>query len=63
MARAFLTASDQPPDADAEARALFYSTRNGHGWTAPEWDELAEETRQNYREFVARRASDKSSPG
>jgi hypothetical protein len=42
-------------DREQEARALFERTRNAMGYRSPEWAELHEETRQTYRDEVARR--------
>lgn len=40
---------------DELARAAYVSTRDGMGFTRPEWDELSEQTKQHYRNEVIRR--------
>ena len=44
-------------DIEEEAKIAFEKTRDGHGWTTPEWEDLAEETRQMYRDWVAEKQS------
>jgi hypothetical protein len=51
-----LTAENAALRKDAEARSLYDRTAAAHGFTnAPHWNELAEETRQMYRDERAKR--------
>lgn len=48
-------------DLEQAAREAFERTRNAMGYGDPSWDDLAEETRQVYRDFVLRRGSGSAS--
>lgn len=48
-------------DLEQAAREAFERSRNAMGFGDPTWDELAEETRQVWREFVANKASEVAS--
>lgn len=43
-------------DPEEQAKQMFEATRNAMGYGSPSWEELHDQTRQFYREEVARRA-------
>jgi len=46
------------PDLEERARLLYERTRNAMGWNAPEWKDLADETREHYRSEAMKREHD-----
>ena len=38
---------------ERKAQQAFENTRNGMGFTSPNWNQLAEQTKQIYRDFVS----------
>lgn len=41
-------------EVERKAQQAFENTRNGMGFNSPNWNELAEQTKQIYRDFVIR---------
>jgi hypothetical protein len=56
----------ESPEGNREdrARACYLRTAAAHGFVnAPPWDELAEQTRQMYRDFVSQPEQPQETPG